>query len=164
MKLASVNNACRDTKYRNRFIKILDGKKAMWNWSAFLFSYSWMYYRKMYQACFFVCGSIVASALGVGYLGQLIEADNIIASRMIFAYLLVWISVWILIGIFGNYWYYKTLKTKISKGYHLTDNVKNVDKISTCLSILFVPLAFMSGAIIAIRDHRKVRAVITLNI
>jgi hypothetical protein len=72
-----------------------------WNWPAFLFSWFWLGYRKLYSHLFILLGIFVIIDIFSFYLGN---QDSAIG--MTFA---------ILYGLFGNYFYQKHVERKIKK-------------------------------------------------
>ncbi len=64
------------------------GSKISWNWPAFFFSANWLGYRKMYLYAF------IYILLNIGTLVPLLG-------------LLLWIVLWVGLGLYGNYLYAK---------------------------------------------------------
>ncbi len=123
--------------YLPRFHRMANGgPKASWNWSAFLFSYNWLLYRKN-----FLTGGISFALLTLfSFLGESIMtqfeskitgntmdavwqmAQAIVASeqgRLLWSILalssFLLITIRVLIGVFGNYLYMRTILHKAKK-------------------------------------------------
>ena len=153
MKLASINEVCRDSEYRNKFLKILDGKRFVWNWAAFFVTILpiWAIYRKIYWLAFlskiplcicFLCWCLLSLCIPVG------TAFGVA--------LTVFVVGMSLLGFGGNYLYYQHLRGKIKRGYHLAPNIKNVDIISCWLLVPpFAGLALARVLIVYVIDRRK---------
>jgi hypothetical protein len=79
--------------YIEKFVRFnIDGVEtfqATWNWPAFLFTFWWMLYRKMY-----LWSLVTFAVLMVPY---------------------VWFAAWIACGIGGNYLYYRHVRAKIDQ-------------------------------------------------
>ncbi len=83
-------------KYLEKFAKLdATGSKVSWNWCAFLFSFWWLAYRKMYLYAvgYYVAAAVVANIPYVGFVA---------------------IGFPIAMGILGNSIYFETLKKKIN--------------------------------------------------
>jgi Protein of unknown function (DUF2628). len=71
--------------------------KTKWNWCAFLFSVSWLVYRKAYAPAAVLYLLNLASGL-IPYIGTVIQ-----------------IVLWIGIGLYGNFIYWKKIETEIAE-------------------------------------------------
>ena len=68
--------------------------KKSWNWSAFLCTSYWMFYRKMYVECIiYIVG-------------------NTILSLIPFICWILSLAAWVCVGLFGNAFYYEHIKKK----------------------------------------------------
>jgi hypothetical protein len=139
MKLASINEACRDSEYRNKFLKIINGKRFVWNWGAFIFPVQWMIYRKMYLPGFLLSISSVFITTVVGTYVPPLMTPSIWAFIMVIMAIALYLA-WFLSGAFGSYIYYRNLQTKVRRGYHKVSTIKNVDKFSVWISLLGLPI------------------------
>ncbi|MDR0942868.1 MAG: DUF2628 domain-containing protein [Holosporales bacterium] len=117
--------------YLSAFKELENRKKFSWNWAAFFFFDFWMLYRKMYLECLICC---CASSMIYGMICHYFEFNEIF----------YWILCKVILGIWGNQLYYKSLKRKILKGYHLIETYK------TTLNIKIVSIV---GSLIAIFDR-----------
>lgn len=75
--------------------------KTSWNWPAFLFLWFWLGYRKMYSHLFILLGIFICFDIISFYLGS--ESNPI------------GITLGVIYGIFGNYFYFNHAKKKISR-------------------------------------------------
>lgn len=93
-----------------RFDQYPDGLPSSWNWSAFLFSWAWAIYRKMYGTAFvlFVAWML---AVGVEVASQLqaISGGIMLIVKAVFA-------------VYANVLYHRSIKQKIRDVQALTDN------------------------------------------
>ena len=94
--------------YTEAFKRLDETEKNTWNWAAFFFGSSWLFYRKMY-----LCGFIIFMI--ERFIVRFMSDNN-----MIFP-LFVFLGLRLLWGYFGNAWYYDVVKARIGKGYHLLD-------------------------------------------
>lgn len=76
-------------------------KKVSWNWPAFLFTWFWLGYRKIYTHIFLLLGIFIIIDILSYYLGDL---DNVIGIILGFVY-----------GLLGNYFYRLHAEKKINK-------------------------------------------------
>ena len=98
--------------YYVKAFKNLDEGKNTWNWAACFGGIFWMLFKKMYLYAFLFCvvnGLIIVGSLALGPKGVLPFA-------VIGIYFLV---TQIIYGFFGNALFYRIVKKKIAKGYHL---------------------------------------------
>lgn len=78
--------------------------KMSWNLSAFLFTFLWMLYRKMYFYTLITLGIL----FGVGIMESLLGVGDIFDAIFSFIF-------WLSFGIFGNYLYHRYTENKISR-------------------------------------------------
>lgn len=93
--------------YLGRFDRIANGEGGGWNWPAFLVTWYWMLYRKMWVPAllYFIAPYIVMVVLAV----------VVAASPALGAVLwLVWLAAWLIgPGLMANGWYYRHVRNKI---------------------------------------------------
>ena len=118
-----------EEEYYIKAFKRLDKTgKHTWNWAAFLFGSAWMAYRKMYlYALFFTLISKVFERCALLYLSFNVYGNlssfRLLEDEHTGLYLSVLICTELVSGLFtgyfGNALYYRIVKKKIQKGYHL---------------------------------------------
>jgi len=135
------------------------GSKLSWNWAAFLFNTLWLFYRKMYAYGFAVIGlSIVANILTLPFIIQ-----NPDSTASLFATLVSWLfslGIWFLIGIYGNYLYYKkfvntyySLKNQVSDSDVLLEILKYKGGTNWAAAILLLVVLLGLGAILGMIEE-----------
>lgn len=133
VKLIGPNSAY----YLPRFYRMTHGgSKISWNWSAFLFSYNWLLYRKHFlwgsiafvlftAASFFsqVVMDQLQTMLGATTMqAMMLSAQKVMASEqgqllwsIVSLLSLISLALYVLVGMFGNYLYLRTLLRKAKK-------------------------------------------------
>lgn len=133
VKLIGPNSAY----YLPRFYRMTHGgSKASWNWSAFFFSYNWLLYRKDFLwgsiafvvftvVSFFsqtVMGQLEAMLGGTTMDAMMSSVQNVMTSaqgQLLWSILsllsLITLALHVLIGMFGNYLYLRTILRKVKK-------------------------------------------------
>lgn len=110
--------------YINAFRKLKREGKNSWNWSAAIFGATWLIYRKMYLYAFLFTlldiFTILVVVTSLEYTVNSIHYINISDFENVYNYGTGIISV-LFFGYYGNRLYYKTVKRKIAKGYHLLE-------------------------------------------
>jgi len=126
MKKTKKDGNAQSYYYRAAFRKLEETGRNSWNWSAFLFGAMWALYRKMYTYTAMVLAiSTVVVYFSIMFF-ELADAMIIISSmNLIIAFFF---------GFFGNSLYYKLLKHRVSKGYHLVSEYS-----PTNLLAVFIP-------------------------
>ncbi len=125
--------------YERVFERLEKDHKHTWNWSAFFFFGLWMLYRKMYMYAFVYIAFVFAvSILSV----NLLERDDNLFYFLCYSYA---IFERIGLGYFGNYLYYRTVKYRISKGYHLLD--KYSPTAVEAVFVIFSPIIWLADYI-----------------
>ena len=125
-------NCCRNEEvyYLNAIKRLEKSGEYTWNWAAFFFGGAWMAYRKMYLYAFLytlVTWTLSQSVLRLispnvyGESSVPLILQNIHSGFFWFVFGCLWLIESILTGYFGNALYYRTIKKKIQKGYHLLD-------------------------------------------
>ena len=84
-----------------------NGDKESWNFAGFLFSFSWLVYRKMYIEGF----TILAINILVMFIGRWEGVVSILTH--------------FICGIYGNYLYFKYCRKKINGNVNLDENLKS---------------------------------------
>lgn len=132
--------------YLSKFDKIQSGDSASaWNWCAFLFTYSWLAYRKMYKLAIIslVCISVVDSVLG-NILFSVINNDSVADLLNNFVVLIVCA----IIGIKGDIWYKKKIDVLVEESVGLSTEEKQQHYKKGGTSVLAVIIfALVVGAI-----------------
>ena len=114
--------------YQQAFSRLEKENKTTFNWAAALFGASWMVFRKMYGwAMLYIC------LYGSTFLLPSVLCDGHTKTMVFFVGCL---ALFIGFGFFGNTIYYKTVKSKISKGYKKIESYKAIDPVPPL--ILFV--------------------------
>lgn len=106
--------------YEQAFKRLDETGKCTWNWAAFFGVNLWMFYRKMYlygMVVSFVYYSLHAIIWGI--VSVMIETDHFGLMCAIEISLTVLLMVFL--GYFGNAMYYRSVKNRIRKGYHLLE-------------------------------------------
>lgn len=135
-RLIGVNTA----RYLPKFKRFKNGKKASFNWLAFLLPEGWFFARKMYKQGALVISLLCASSIlefplaklasGVvtnnsaemaQFLAEKVMGGNIAVGLLAFVSLLISIATRIICGIFGDYFYYNSVLEKAKKS-QLADN------------------------------------------
>lgn len=124
-------------EYYEKAFELLEKEhKRTWNWAALFLSSFWLLYRKMYLYSFIYCiFSLIAATLA--------KADNIV---FITLSVVINLTISLYLGYYGNDLYYRIIKKRISKGYHLL-NKYSPTSIPSCLLICF------SGGIVSFADY-----------
>ena len=143
--------------YLNQFKKIKAGQ-ITWNWSACFAGFFWLIYRKMYttsivyttiSALYFACVLVLAFAYSMDYTSFIFTNMNSIGIpigvSLILAPLLNFLSGLalvmipnVILGILGNRIYYRSIKRRIKKGYHLIRTYDATDCLTVSLMLFFV--------------------------
>ena len=84
-----------------------NGDKESWNFAGFLFSFSWLVYRKMYIEGFIALGIKIL----IMYIGKYESLVSLIIS--------------LICGIYGNYLYFKHCEKKVNDSIHLDEDLKS---------------------------------------
>ncbi len=105
--------------YFQVFKKIEIQNENTWNWPAFFFGEYWMLFRKMYLYSFLT--GIVDLLITAFLLSALIslKSNPESFSAIHWITLIVHILIKIMLGMYGNRLYYRVVKNRIHKGYHL---------------------------------------------
>lgn len=112
--------------YLEQFKRLNDGKIS-WNWSAFWSGGLWLYYRKTYIG--------ITWEILVGFV--FIRMPEIIFGKLPTNTLLFLLLVCMTIfGLFGNKWYYATIKRKIRDGYQGDKQFKTTSLWAVILSLI----------------------------
>jgi Tfp pilus assembly major pilin PilA len=93
--------------YLGRFDRIAHGEGGGWNWPAFLITWYWMLYRKMWvPALLYFFAPYVVSVVLVGVAAASPALGGVLA--------LVWLAAWLIgPGLMANGWYYRHVRNKI---------------------------------------------------
>lgn len=132
-------------KYLSKFDKMnAKDSNTSWNWCAFLFTFSWIVYRKMYKLAVVVMLIMFAVEFAVGSLSIFVDggksADLLIN--------VVSIGFSIAIGILGNGWYQAKVNKLVEEGAELPAEEKQQHYKKGGTNILAVIiLALISGAL-----------------
>lgn len=135
--------------YLKKFDKIRpDNSGSSWNWCAFLFTFSWMVYRKMYKPAVITLVCLFALEFVAGFIGLIIvpfENDETLADLFI---AIVDIAACVAIGIKGDKWYKKKVDKLVEEGAELSSVEKQEHYKKGGTNVLAVIiLALISGAI-----------------
>ncbi|MBQ3564645.1 MAG: DUF2628 domain-containing protein [Alphaproteobacteria bacterium] len=144
MKIETTNNNSVNDYYIEAFRKLENGKKHSWNWAAAIFGTTWLIYRKMYLYAFlFLLLDVFAVFIVYSATSEKIGSDYFV-DRSTFEAIYVWgigaIS-FLFFGYYGNRLYYKAVKKKISKGYHLLNRYHSYS-ISIIAMTIIVSICF----------------------
>lgn len=131
--------------YVKAFKRLDETGKHTWNWAAFFFGELWMAYRKMYLYTFFVSVidlifSLCVSFYVYGNFSSFYLLRNDHPNLFFSIILCYWLISGVFTGYFGNALYYRTIKKKIKKGYHLLDKYSPTS-IPSIIGWLFICLA-----------------------
>ena len=144
MQLAGTGKPEKDTYYRQVYEKISSGKRVVWNWPAFLFGPGWLLYRRLYLQHFLYsivailptwCLLILYPRFDFVFLGQLVRDDF----EMVF--LLLFILLHILLGLFGSAIYYMKTVKKMNKHKLVNISIKATDSSTLLIGVI---LTFLS--------------------
>ena len=135
--------------YLKKFDKIRPNNSgSSWNWCAFLFTFSWMVYRKMYKPAVITLMCLFALEFVAGFIGLIIvpfENDETLADLFI---AIVDIAACVIIGIKGDKWYKKKVDKLVEEGAELSSVEKQGHYKKGGTNILAVIiLALISGAL-----------------
>ena len=140
--------------YLNQFEKIKAGQMT-WNWSACFAGLFWLIYRKMYTtsivymtipALYLACVLFLAFAYSMDYTSFIFTNMNSIGIpigvSLILTPLLNFLSGLalvmipnVILGILGNRIYYRSIKRRIKKGYHLIRTYDATDCLTVSLML-----------------------------
>ena len=115
--------------YRLKLLELREKhSKASWNWSSFLFSIYWCFYRKMYG------------------LGTILIVVDVITSLLPIPFLYLGVSI--TMGILGNYFYMNHMRSKLDSLHGLyaearMDAIKKKGGVSTVACVLIIVLVFI---------------------
>ncbi|MBQ3611177.1 MAG: DUF2628 domain-containing protein [Firmicutes bacterium] len=132
-------------KYLRKFDKMnAAGSGASWNWCAFLFTFSWMVYRKMYGLAVIVMLAMFAIEFSAGMLS--IYADGGTSANLLIN--VIDIVICIVIGVLGNGWYQTKVNKLVKEGAELPAEEKQQHYKKGGTNVLAVIiLALISGAL-----------------
>ena len=124
--------------YMRQFAKFSSGDKytISWNWASALFGDAWMFYRKMYLFGFIVFGA------------KFIIECIIMKYNLVYNKLLIEVLYFLLLGICGNYLYYKHTTKKLSNLRKPTQETTRKLGGTSALSV-WIFLVFRYGSIFA---------------
>lgn len=114
--------------YIKAFKRLDETGKHTWNWAAFLFGSAWMAYRKMYLYTLFftlisrvfeLCVLLYLSFSVYGNLSLFRLPEDEYTGLYPSVLICTWLVSSLFTGYFGNALYYRIVKKKIQKGYHL---------------------------------------------
>lgn len=123
--------------YQTAFTKIAAGQVFTWNWSAFLFFYFWMLYRKMYLFSFIL---LMIDLLGLVNLFSTVYGPELPHLTTVMT-LISWTIRFGVIPALSNYLYYRHLSYQLRKGYNL---IHERPTLPLWLTILF-PFTLLWG-------------------
>lgn len=132
-------------KYLSKFDKMTAaGSGASWNWCAFLFTFSWMVYRKMYGLAVIVMLAMFAIEFSAGTLS--IYVDGGTSANLLIN--VIDIVICIVIGVLGNGWYQTKVNKLVKEGAEFPEEEKQQHYKKGGTSVLAVIiLALISGAL-----------------
>ncbi len=145
--------------YLSAFKRIEETGKSTWNWAAFLGGEMWLNYRKMYMfgVFYFILAAIVSFIFSFSIETFCKSAGFAWTEE-------IWISIFligflllprIILGFFGNKFYYKRVKKNIRKGYHLCDKYKVTSPVMLYFS--YNPINPIVALVIWIHDRALLR-------
>jgi hypothetical protein len=134
--------------YVKAFKRLDETGKHTWNWAACIFGSAWMAYRKMYlYALSFVIIIVVFrlcafSLISFSMYGNFL-LPNLFKDQHPILYQSIFVCSWgiccVFTGYFGNALYYRAIKKKIRKGYHLLREYCPISILSW-LCVFYSPL------------------------
>lgn len=144
MKIETTNNNSVNDYYIEAFRKLENEKKHSWNWAAAIFGTTWLIYRKMYLYAFlFLLLDIFAVFIVYSATSEKIGSDYFVdrsTFELIYCGIIGTISI-LFFGRYGNSLYYKIIKKKVAKGYHLLDEYHSYS-ISVIAMAIIVSICF----------------------
>ena len=135
--------------YLRKFDKIRsDNSDSSWNWCAFLFTFDWLIYRKMYKLAIITLVCLFALEFVAGFIGLIIvpfENDETLADLLI---AIVDIAVCVVIGIKGDKWYKAKVDKLVEESAEMSSEEKqeHYKKGGTNLPAVII-IVLISGAI-----------------
>ncbi|MDR1982674.1 MAG: DUF2628 domain-containing protein [Holosporaceae bacterium] len=158
-KIKNVLKDGTDNYYLSIMNGLSSGKKFYWNWGAFIGGPFWLAYRKMYLYSS-VCLILIVPLLIIMLLPNNAEHSSqleqdvrhaiLAASRILVILLQLFFSL--ILGIWGNNLYYRHIRKKIEKGYHLCKGYEATG--------IFVALCFMFFFVLMPNAYLKDKALV----
>ena len=112
--------------YIEQFKKI-ERNELSWNWAAFCYPPLWLIYRKVYS------GLLKSMIIGAMLLVASFVVEPFVGLKAFGIAVFLWFSI---CGLFGNKWYYSTVKYRLTHGYHLYEGFKPTSSFLVWFSIL----------------------------
>lgn len=138
--------------YKRNFQALENGKRAEFNWAAFILGIMWLAYRKMYLWFFLLPVFFILLLTPLVF----IFIESLPSDLLTVICIAVGLAINIAFGFFANAIYYRAVKSKIKKGYHKLEEFSPTAFILSLMLVLWSGFFIIQTFIItlfAIADH-----------